>query len=162
MPFKITSSNARVLSRVVNGQSCPFYLPAGTYIFRRIPHPYVEGWGDWLVLEQPQLLDAGLDPEDIIGMDYECFMFASKPSVGGFAGFYMTVEEIIPITVLAEQSIEVFNDKATHPTHCMTPIPVRPYPSFVRHYPPRGSNTSRSLWNRVMYFHPAARRVCCA
>jgi len=160
MLFKVTTYNTQVLNRVIDGQSYSFALPAGTYVFRRVPHPYIDGWKDWLVLDQPHLAIPELESMATVGMDYESFMFFSKPSIGGYASMYMSIEEIVSIKEFAEQTIEVLDAKPIKLTRRVIQLPTRPYPSFVRHDPPRGSSVSRSSWNRVMEFHPAARRVC--
>ena len=98
MLLAVTLPHPRIFYKVIDAKLCQeeqVTLPAGQYVFRTVTNPINPTLKDWMILDQPQLVNPDFSANDIIGMSYEYMLFwCQKPSLFTFNDLIIEMEEI--------------------------------------------------------------------
>ncbi len=159
MLLLVTLAHPRIFYKVVNAKIYQITLPSGQYIFRKIINPINPELKDWLILDEPQLINTDFSANDIIGACYEYMMFwCQTPSLFAFNDMIIAMEELATVAVANDQSEGII----LQPAKLAKIIHLPPnYPPFAR-VPKRHQFKTyvttpiiigRRKWN------PAARRI---
>ena len=164
--LQVTTQHDLFIFLFKDGLAYKFCLRPGTYLCRKIKHPFGESFDDLVVLDQPQVYDANLPAEAIVGLSYQGLL--AHTHYKHFPDLLIdcqevanTTEELLALAQTANPAPVAANAsiKMERPIIILRP---RTSHNFVKHHPRRGLSTTdqTNRRHRVLICHPAARRAC--
>lgn len=164
--LQVTTQNKLFIFLFRDGFLYKFCLRPGTYLCRKIKHPFGESFDDLVILDQPQAYDAALPADAIVGLSYQGLL--AHASYKHFPDLLIDFQEVTDGTeelVALTQAASLDPVAANASIKLERPIiilPPRTSHHFVKHHPLRGLSTTdqANRRHRVLICHPAARRAC--